>query len=282
MLAQPGRAMPAALALQAARDRQRRKGRGRPQQDRRRERERRDPSKAQQQAAGQQGGAGPGAAPDGLGALRTARDRLGIEQVGVEGAIGLVRHEVREEEHRGGQRDRGEPVHEPHGHERHGHDRGRREQKGQPAPQARPELIGPRPDDEGHPQRHDALAADNGADRGGGRRELPHDRRQIGRDDRDRQRQPERRKSEQDQAAPLGSAELAPALLWLPDPRHTSPRAWYCAIALSSSSAWAKACGRLPRSWRWVTSNSSLKSAGGPHPERLRSNQRAAATWSRC
>ena len=38
------------------------------------------------------------------------------------------------------------------------------------------------------------------------------------------------------------------------------------AAAHSSRSAWTKACGRLPRSCRWVTSNSSDNRPGGPQP----------------
>jgi hypothetical protein len=52
--------------------------------------------------------------------------------------------------------------------------------------------------------------------------------------------------------------------------------------AHSSRSAWTKAWGRLPRSWRWATSNSSLYRPAGPQAARLRSNQRAALTWSSC
>ncbi|GAA4964848.1 hypothetical protein GCM10023238_35580 [Streptomyces heliomycini] len=45
----------------------------------------------------------------------------------------------------------------------------------------------------------------------------------------------------------------------------------------SSSRAWTKACGRLPRSWRCATSYSSANSPVGPHAERVRSNHRAAS-----
>ncbi len=50
----------------------------------------------------------------------------------------------------------------------------------------------------------------------------------------------------------------------------------------SSMSACTKACGRLPRSWRWVTSYSSENRPGGPHAVRLRSNQRWAPRMSPC
>ena len=52
--------------------------------------------------------------------------------------------------------------------------------------------------------------------------------------------------------------------------------------AQCSSSAWTKAWGRLPRIWRWTTSNSSESSPAGPQAVRLRSNQRAARTASPC
>ncbi len=39
----------------------------------------------------------------------------------------------------------------------------------------------------------------------------------------------------------------------------------------SSSSACTRACGRSPRSWRWLMSYSSANRPGGPHAARLRS-----------
>ena len=59
-----------------------------------------------------------------------------------------------------------------------------------------------------------------------------------------------------------------------------APSGWV--RAQCSSSAWTKAWGRLPRIWRWTTSNSSESSPAGPHAARLRSNQRAARTASPC
>ena len=50
--------------------------------------------------------------------------------------------------------------------------------------------------------------------------------------------------------------------------------------AHSSRPAWTKAWGRLPRSWRWCTSYSSVYRPAGPHAARLRSNQRAASAGS--
>ena len=52
--------------------------------------------------------------------------------------------------------------------------------------------------------------------------------------------------------------------------------------AQCSSSAWTNAWGRLPRIWRWTTSNSSESSPAGPQAVRLRSNQRTARTASPC
>ena len=64
-----------------------------------------------------------------------------------------------------------------------------------------------------------------------------------------------------------------------PTPRPTGPepgqRGRTCAH--SSSRACTNACGRLPRSWRWATSNSSASSPGEPQAARVRSNQRNAS-----
>ena len=64
----------------------------------------------------------------------------------------------------------------------------------------------------------------------------------------------------------------------LREPTPASPSRW----AVSSSRAWTKAWGRLPRSWRWTTSYSSVNSPGGPQAARLRSNQRSAPATSPC
>ena len=47
--------------------------------------------------------------------------------------------------------------------------------------------------------------------------------------------------------------------------------------AVSSMPACTKACGRLPRNWRWCTSYSSVYRPAGPQAARLRSNQCAAS-----
>jgi MFS family permease len=65
----------------------------------------------------------------------------------------------------------------------------------------------------------------------------------------------------------------------VPPPSRTSGDS---VTAHSSTPACTNACGRLPRSCRWCTSNSSVYSAAGPQAPRLRSNQCAAATgWPR-
>ncbi len=57
---------------------------------------------------------------------------------------------------------------------------------------------------------------------------------------------------------------------------------WPAARRIRACSACTKACGRLPRSCRSVTSYSSEYRPGEPHAARLRSNQRAASTSRPC
>jgi hypothetical protein len=96
-----------------------------------------------EQAAADEGEERPEAAEDGLAALGAPGD-LVVDEVGVEGAIGLVGDEVRDEEDRDDDRGLGDRLDEAQHGQRDDERRSRGEDEGQPAAQRRAQPVRPR------------------------------------------------------------------------------------------------------------------------------------------
>jgi hypothetical protein len=87
-----------------------------------------------------------------------------VDEVGVEGAIGLVGDEVGDEEDCDDDRGLGDRLDEAQHGQRDDERRSRGEDEGQPAAQRRAQPVRPRADHERQPQCNETLAADEQAD----------------------------------------------------------------------------------------------------------------------
>jgi hypothetical protein len=129
----------------------------------RRARERRLGPPGDEQAAADERDAGADPAPDRLRGLRAGRDRV-VDEIGVQRAVGLVRDEVGDEEHRHRDHNERERLDQAGDREADAGDRGRRDEEGQPAADRGAQSVRPAADDQRQPQREDALDGDETAD----------------------------------------------------------------------------------------------------------------------
>ena len=178
----------AAVAPVLAHEQDRR--RARRDDDKGRDEERERLPDVEERAAADQRRAERGPAHQVLGALGAAVDPL-RQQVGVEAAVGRLVDVVGEEEREDEQRRRPEARHERHQREAEPDRAERDEHERAPAAERGVERVAPRADDQRQRDREEPFRREDERDQGRRGRELPEQRRQVGRRRRQREREPE-------------------------------------------------------------------------------------------